>query len=475
MKKYLICISLFLFLAAISGCDDDPNSPPEPVNDAPEIITISASPSAIGKSQTSRLSVMVIDKNGDELSYQWSSPDGAFLQRTNSKITTWRAPAVPGSYECQVQVSDGIDTTIGVVTIDVVEVAILKIADEPVDFSYNLTSQKMIIENAGSEELTWTVTPKASWITVNPVEGTTNTESDEIEVTINRTGFKAGDFHGLIGVESNGGSIDVLVKCTVLITPEMVFVAAGQFKMGSLSGAPDEQPVQPIFVDDFWIDKYEVTNQQYVDFLNELYANNDLLIDRERVVVKDGKKLIHFYDVFLANRGIDCPINFENDRFITVRGTENWPVCFLTWYGAKAYAEHNNKRLPTEAEWEKAASGTNSSKYPWGNSEPTKWDCNFTMHVGHPTMVGSYSPLGESEAGCADMAGNSWEWCSSIYKPYPFDPGDGREDLSAEGYRVIRGGGWDSLSLSLRGSIRYYCDPAEYYPSYGMRCVRSNN
>ncbi|MBN1551681.1 SUMF1/EgtB/PvdO family nonheme iron enzyme, partial [bacterium] len=71
-------------------------------------------------------------------------------------------------------------------------------------------------------------------------------------------------------------------------------------------------------------------------------------------------------------------------------------------------------------------------------------------------------------------AGNVWEWCSSLYKEYPYNPDDGREDPSKTGYRVIRGGGWDSLSLTLRCALRSYYDAGSYYPSYGFRCAKSH-
>ncbi|MFQ5657587.1 MAG: formylglycine-generating enzyme family protein [Candidatus Methylomirabilales bacterium] len=217
---------------------------------------------------------------------------------------------------------------------------------------------------------------------------------------------------------------------------EMVFVPAGEFMMGSSDSEADddEKPVARVFVAGFWIDKFEVTHVQY----------------RRCVEVGACTRPV--------GRAYDDPTR------------ANHPVTVISWQQAVAYCRWAGKRLPTEAEWEKAARGTDGRRYPWGNRyEADRVNAGYTDGT---TAVGSY-PLGASPYGAMDMAGNVWEWTSSLYKPYPYDPNDGREDLNARGARVNRGGSWYYGSKFIRTSHR--ANTGHIYrrvSDLGFRCAK---
>lgn len=140
----------------------------------------------------------------------------------------------------------------------------------------------------------------------------------------------------------------------------------------------------------------------------------------------------------------------------------NHPVVLVSWDDAQAYCKWAGVRLPTEEEWEKAAWGPSTSsgdgrEYPWGNEKP-KTRCNFNGNEGGTTPVGKYSPKGDSPYGCADMAGNVWEWTASKF--------------DANNY-VLRGGSWRDLDRNVRAALRDWNEPGNVNNNLGFRCARS--
>jgi len=190
---------------------------------------------------------------------------------------------------------------------------------------------------------------------------------------------------------------------------KMALIPEGEFSMGDHHhnvGASDEKPVHTVYLDAYYIDVYEVTNAQYAKFLNGYGSNEDTA----------GHTLLDIGDS-------DCLIEKVGNTYKPKAGYENHPVIEVSWYGAAAYAQFYGKRLPTEAEWEKAArGGLVGKKYPWGDSEPDGSNANFadkntnyswrdkTVDDGYERTapVGSYVPNGY---GLYDIAGNVWE-CS---------------------------------------------------------------
>jgi iron(II)-dependent oxidoreductase len=237
---------------------------------------------------------------------------------------------------------------------------------------------------------------------------------------------------------------------------EMVRVPGGMFLMGSSDGPDDERPQHQVNVAEFLIDRTPVTSAQFAQFLN---AKGTQAVDGQR-----------WYDI----DDNDARIHRRRDQWAADAGSENRPVVEASWYGAVAYCAWLGKRLPTEAEWEKAARGTDGRKYPWGNEPPDRSRAHFGAGWNDLQPVGGL-PKGASPYGILDLAGNGWEWVSSAYLPYPYNANDGREDLSHLQVRVTRGGGHDSppdeLTTTQRGR-QVSRNPRGGHHNIGFRCAR---
>ncbi|MFM7174568.1 MAG: formylglycine-generating enzyme family protein, partial [Caldilinea sp.] len=220
---------------------------------------------------------------------------------------------------------------------------------------------------------------------------------------------------------------------------EEILIPAGSFQMGCDSSNPAEtcssweQPLHMVILSDYYIDKYEVTNARY------------------KICVDAG----------------GCTPSGSVDSY--------YPVSNVSWYAARAFCAWAGKRLPTEAEWEKAARGNSDTrKYPWGNDAPDCTKLNYANCVGYTSQVGSY-PSGASPYGVMDMAGNVWEWVNDWYSDsYYRESGITNPQGPATGEsRVLRGGAWDYDDRDVRSALRGSSGPDNWGNDLGFRCVRS--
>jgi formylglycine-generating enzyme required for sulfatase activity len=223
-----------------------------------------------------------------------------------------------------------------------------------------------------------------------------------------------------------------------VVLGEMVLIPAGEFILGSSEDKTNAAyPEQKINLPAYWIDKYEVTNSQFLDF-----------------AIKTG------YQGEGAKEGKDWRQFFTPEK-------AKYPVLFITWNDAKAYCEAQGRRLPTEEEWEKAARGTDGRRFPWGNTwDPVKSN-TYESGLRDPQEVGKFEDI--SSYGVHDMLGNVQEWTSSWYKPYKGNTQ--KSENFGERYRVLRG-----ASARMYGSRAHLYDRSAYLPKslydFGCRCAK---
>lgn len=263
--------------------------------------------------------------------------------------------------------------------------------------------------------------------------------------------------------------------------PEMVLIPAGPFWMGTSTGQIQwlaseyeparkwvekgyfdrERPHHLVMLDEYWIGRYPVTVGQYRAFV-EAAGYSD-----RRVWTAAG---------WCWREGRLQPDYWDDEAWA---GDVRLPVVGVSWYEAYAYcrwlSEETGRgyRLPSEAEWEKAARGTDGRMWPWGNGFDAAF-CNVrATEVGRTVPVGRFGPAGDSPFGCAEMVGNVSEWTATRFDVYPVESGGGREDPAGDAERVTRGGSWHSPILRARTVSRGMNDPFFVDYDLGFRCACS--
>lgn len=223
----------------------------------------------------------------------------------------------------------------------------------------------------------------------------------------------------------------------------MVYVPAGPFTMGSKNGQEDEKPVHTVTLPAYWLDQTEVTNDMY-------NLCTQAKVCQPPASSSSASRRSYFGDPAFGN----------------------YPVIYVNWNQAISYCKWVGARLPSEAEWEKAARGSDARTFPWGD-DLDKHYANFFGGTADTTRVADFK-IGKSPFGIYDLAGNVWEWVSSEYKPYPYKATDGRENLETGGNRVLRGGSWYYYSDLARSSFRYWDEPTYVNFDVGFRCARDD-
>jgi formylglycine-generating enzyme required for sulfatase activity len=227
---------------------------------------------------------------------------------------------------------------------------------------------------------------------------------------------------------------------------EIILIPAGEFTMGDKSGY-DTLPVRQMNLPAFYIDKYEVTNKRYKRFIDATVYKVPWSQDEAvKAYIWDWQKRM-----YPEGKGDD-------------------PVVLVSWDDAKAFCTWAGKRLPTEAEWEKAARGPKGKPYPWGN-DWAKGKANTAESGLKQTSPAGAFKDDVSEYGVYDLAGNASEWVEEWFAPYPGNPMKSYEALNK--YRVLRGGSWDYGHSIANGYHRQYALPQSQMTAIGFRCVKA--
>ena len=239
---------------------------------------------------------------------------------------------------------------------------------------------------------------------------------------------------------------------------EMMLIPAGEFVMGFNQGAPDEKPAHRVFLKSYYIDQFEVTNAGYYNFW----------------LVEGGEDSPHTPDSYSDEFNI-------GDWPEIVHTKPNYPVVGVSWHDAVAYAKWVGKRLPTEAEWEKAARGPKAFLWPWGNRfhPPIRgrkihakiWN-SADLRSNTLAPVGSY-PTGAGPYGVMDMAGNVWEWVADRYDEsyYYRSPHENPQGPQYGSWRVVRGGSWVNDANAALSFNRFSSYPEQGTSFIGFRLV----
>jgi len=281
---------------------------------------------------------------------------------------------------------------------------------------------------------------------------------------------------------------------------KMVSVPAGKFIHGSNKtdtegiqqrfGFPntlylDERPRSEVYVDEFEIDVYEVTNKLYKEYIQRTkqmlpfeWMSNGYALDKKRLEAMPLKRLQSITSDF-ARLDVDATKMSKTDLVAVLlkqqQILDDFPVGSVSWFDAQAYCKWRSARLPTEMEWEKAARGEKGAEFPWGDN----WDPKITNTGDDGNWEDGVAPVGKypgnvSPYGSYDMSGNVWEWVADWYDVY--EGSDYTSPLFGQTNKVVRGGGGGvghyAIRYFFRATTRQYSEPQMESPDVGFRCAK---
>ena len=287
-----------------------------------------------------------------------------------------------------------------------------------------------------------------------PDRFTTATESRVVKPETFLVQGKPQDVNGANGDSRPGDKGKSSTNRSTVSSPElhgkdeapMMLVPAGEFIMGSERGDEDEAPVHRVYLNAFYIDKFEVTNARFAKYVEAIQG--------------------------------EPPWGFSDKETPVVHADR--PVRWVSWMDAMGYCLWVGKRLPTEAEWEKAARGTDERIYPWGNDPPTPVHAVYGLKEGGAeavSVIGNHH-MGQSPYGVQDMAGNLYEWvmdwyAEDFYSSFLNSPAINPRGPSEGTAKVQRGGSYINTPYRLRSSFRTKGDPTEQDSNVGFRCAQA--
>ena len=417
------------------------------------------------------------------------TPSDADIYLNNEKLTSNTKEVSSGRYKIEVS-KDGYFSQTRTIDVikgnDITEYFTLKQKTGKLQFTVEPMEANVTLKKDGETIDSWTGSKMKSSLPVGEYEITAALINDELNIYEGNIfdDMEKGEYEITASLNHYGSKtkkctieLDKTMKVNIALENgknlqgfenlgglnNMVFVQGGTYQMGSNDGESDEKPVHEVYVDDFYIGKYEVTVAEFKEFIDTTSYKTD--------AEKKGKSWI-YDESWKEKNGVTWKCDVKGN--IRSKSDYNHPVIHVSWNDAKAYCEWKGRRLPTEAEWEFASHGGNESrgyKYSGSNSiYEVAWFSGNSGNKMHKVGIKK-----ANELGIYDMTGNVWEWCNDWYskKYYKDSMKENPQGPNRGKYRILRGGSWCSKDNRCLSTERNDDNPVNSYSHKGFRLARS--